>query len=430
MHIPKFPFPTFPSRFTPRHFKRAVQAVAGLIALVTVGIIAIPQTWAGPHRVNALYAFGNATPALGVEGANLPAVDMVPTQGGSGYWVAGSDGSVYAYGDAVFYGSASGISSKSIVGMAVTRTGRGYWLVATDGGVFAFGDARFHGSTGAMKLNSPIVGMSATPTDGGYLLLGQDGGIFAFGDAVFRGSAADLATSSFSSIASTPGGGGYWIIHRGGAVYAFGNAPYLGGANGISRHPIVDLAGIGGSGYLLLAEDGGVFTFGSAKFFGSYDPVPRNATAIAARSTNDGYWVIASIDTPPPVNSGSGRRIVYSNSEQRVWMIEEDGGLYGTHKVSGKRGVPNPGTYSVFSKSSASSAHGGSLTLPYMTRFARGPDLAIGFHGIPLRRNGTPIQSDEELGQYRSAGCVRQNQSDARKLFDWASMGTKVVVLP
>ncbi len=37
----------------------------------------------------------------------------------------------------------------------------GYWLVASDGGVFAFGSAGFYGSTGGMTLNRPIVGMAA-----------------------------------------------------------------------------------------------------------------------------------------------------------------------------------------------------------------------------------------------------------------------------
>ena len=46
------------------------------------------------------------------------------------------------------------------------RTGGGYWLVASDGGIFAFGDAGFYGSTGGVVLNRPIVGMAATP-DGG-----------------------------------------------------------------------------------------------------------------------------------------------------------------------------------------------------------------------------------------------------------------------
>jgi hypothetical protein len=37
----------------------------------------------------------------------------------------------------------------------------GYWLVASDGGVFAYGDAGFFGSHGGKPLNQPIVGMAA-----------------------------------------------------------------------------------------------------------------------------------------------------------------------------------------------------------------------------------------------------------------------------
>ena len=36
----------------------------------------------------------------------------------------------------------------------------GYWLAASDGGIFAFGDARFSGSTGGMRLTSPITGIA------------------------------------------------------------------------------------------------------------------------------------------------------------------------------------------------------------------------------------------------------------------------------
>ena len=46
--------------------------------------------------------------------------------------------------------------------MAATPDGQGYWLVASDGGIFAFGDAAFYGSTGSLALNRPVVGM-ATP---------------------------------------------------------------------------------------------------------------------------------------------------------------------------------------------------------------------------------------------------------------------------
>ena len=54
--------------------------------------------------------------------------------------------------------------NQPIVAMAATPTGDGYWLVESDGGIFSFGDARFFGSTGALRLNQPIVAMAATPT--------------------------------------------------------------------------------------------------------------------------------------------------------------------------------------------------------------------------------------------------------------------------
>jgi len=79
------------------------------------------------------------------------------------------------------------------VGMAATPDGAGYWLVASDGGIFSFGDAPFYGSTGAIRLNEPIVGMHPSPTGHGYWLVASDGGVFSFGDARFFGSAGGIA---------------------------------------------------------------------------------------------------------------------------------------------------------------------------------------------------------------------------------------------
>jgi hypothetical protein len=46
--------------------------------------------------------------------------------------------------------------------MAATNDGGGYWLVASDGGIFNYGDATFYGSTGNVELNKPMVGAAAT----------------------------------------------------------------------------------------------------------------------------------------------------------------------------------------------------------------------------------------------------------------------------
>ena len=50
-------------------------------------------------------------------------------------------------------------------------SGSGYWSVASDGGVFSYGDANFYGSTGSIHLNKPIVGMAPTPSGKGYWLV-------------------------------------------------------------------------------------------------------------------------------------------------------------------------------------------------------------------------------------------------------------------
>jgi len=75
--------------------------------------------------------------------------------------------------------------------MASTPDGKGYWLVASDGGVFSFGDAGFFGSMGGVKLRAPVVGMASTPDGKGYWLVASDGGVFSFA-APFDGSAGKL----------------------------------------------------------------------------------------------------------------------------------------------------------------------------------------------------------------------------------------------
>ena len=78
--------------------------------------------------------------------------------------------------------------AKPIVGMSPTPDGKGYWFVASDGGVFAYGDAHFYGSTGNIRLNQPVTGMMTSPDGRGYTLVANDGGLFCYGDAEFSGS--------------------------------------------------------------------------------------------------------------------------------------------------------------------------------------------------------------------------------------------------
>lgn len=133
---------------------------------------------------------------------------------------------------------------------------------------------------------------------------------------------------------------------------------------------------------------------------------------------------------PVPEDSGEGRRIVYAVRAQRVWLVEADGTIVDSYLVSGRRNMPRPGTYRVYSKSLRTVATHDGITMRFMVRFARNPNgVPIGFHDLPRYANGRPMQTTKQLGTYQSGGCVRQSRAHAIQLYEWAPLGTKVVVL-
>jgi len=133
-----------------------------------------------------------------------------------------------------------------------------------------------------------------------------------------------------------------------------------------------------------------------------------------------------------PGDSGSGRRVVYSESRQRTWLVNEDDQVLTTYAVSGSiYDNLDPGTYEVFSRAEQANSFEGSSTMEYFVRFTRGPTgAAIGFHDIPVSRaTGELVQSAQELGIAKSHGCIRQARKDAQALWDFAPIGTTVVVI-
>ena len=139
-------------------------------------------------------------------------------------------------------GSGARPLNRPVVGMAATPAGRGYWLVASDGGIFSFGDARFFGSTGNLRLNQPVMAMAVTPSGQGYWLIASDGGIFSFGDAVFAGSLPGAGVREQAAAVAAGPGGGYLVATGAGHVYGFGT-PAAGGPAGVgATAPTVSVA--------------------------------------------------------------------------------------------------------------------------------------------------------------------------------------------
>jgi len=242
-----------------------------------------------------IFSFGGA-PFYGSTGSialNKPIVGMAATPDGGGYWLVASDGGIFSYGDAHFYGSTGSIAlNKPVVGMASTPDGKGYWLVASDGGIFSYGDAHFYGSTGGTRLNKPVVGMATTPSGNGYWLVASDGGIFSYGDAQFHGSTGSLVLNRpVIGMITGPSGGGYFLVASDGGIFSFGTAPFYGSLGGQTlKHPIVGATAISdGSGYWFTDSAGLVSNFGAAKYFGSAPPLNRPIVGMADAPGNGAF---------------------------------------------------------------------------------------------------------------------------------------------
>jgi N-acetylmuramoyl-L-alanine amidase len=232
-----------------------------------------------------------------VSNPNAPIVGMAATHDGSGYWLVGSDGGIFSYGNARFFGSTGALRLNApIVGIAATPSGGGYWLVARDGGIFNYGDAGFFGSAGSLHLNAPIVGMAATADGGGYWLVATDGGIFSYGDARFWGSTGGTRLNApVVGMAASPADGGYWLVASDGGIFSYGDSQFYGstGALHLDR-PVVGMAAAPGGGYWLVASDGGIFTYGTALYLGSLGGtvLPSAVVGMAATPSGGGYWLV------------------------------------------------------------------------------------------------------------------------------------------
>ncbi len=221
----------------------------------------------------------------------------IPHTPAPGYWQVGSDGGIFSFGGAQFYGSTGSIRlNRPVVGMAATSDGNGYWLVASDGGVFAYGNAQFYGSTGSITLNKPIVALLPTIDDGGYWLIASDGGVFAYGDAKFYGStASDNLGYPITAAASSFLGAGYWLVDANGQVFNFGDAQNEGQpAYAPGGYRIMGMAATqDSSGYWLASANGNVADFGNAAPYGSMIGTALNAPVVGMASNHDasGYWL-------------------------------------------------------------------------------------------------------------------------------------------
>lgn len=123
-----------------------------------------------------------------------------------------------------------------------------------------------------------------------------------------------------------------------------------------------------------------------------------------------------------PADSGLGTRVVYSLDDDRVWLVGSDGGVKRTFEVAPGSVDPLPGTYAVTSRAAAVTGTDGT-PIEHVVRFTTANDVTIGFSAA---LDGSLPEPDPTV----KTGGIRQTVADGDAMWDFATIGQAVVVIP
>ena len=135
---------------------------------------------------------------------------------------------------------------------------------------------------------------------------------------------------------------------------------------------------------------------------------------------------------PAPVArvAGSGKRIVVSISRQHLWAYNGNREVYSFVASTGLATSPTKqGTFQVLDKIPNAYASQWNLQMPYWLGIYYVGRIENGIHALPILASGQRLWSGY-LGRPVSFGCIVLDTLAARQLYQWADVGTLVVVQP
>ncbi|MFG2310335.1 hypothetical protein ACGFS9_16940 [Streptomyces sp. NPDC048566] len=122
-----------------------------------------------------------------------------------------------------------------------------------------------------------------------------------------------------------------------------------------------------------------------------------------------------------PARSGSGERVVYSTDDDRVWLVGADGKVRRTFKVTPGTVDPAPDTYAVTTRAGAITGSDG-VRIEHLVRFTLVDGVAVGFSAAVDGSTGSPDPG-------KKLGGIRTSRADADAMWEFATVGEKVVVV-
>jgi tetratricopeptide (TPR) repeat protein len=129
--------------------------------------------------------------------------------------------------------------------------------------------------------------------------------------------------------------------------------------------------------------------------------------------------------TPRPIPS---KRIEVDISEQHFYAYESGTLVYSFVCSTGEPGRDTaPGSYQVLDKIPMAYASTWNLKMPYWLGIYWAGTLENGIHALPILPSGQKLW-DGYLGQRVSYGCIILSTEAAKTIYDWAEIGTPVII--
>ncbi|MCA1220122.1 hypothetical protein [Streptomyces sp. 8L] len=126
--------------------------------------------------------------------------------------------------------------------------------------------------------------------------------------------------------------------------------------------------------------------------------------------------------TALPAGSGQGARVVYALKAHRVWLVGDDGASTRTFTVRPSTVDPAAGSYTVTGRTESVIGSDG-VPIEHVVLFAKTDGVVIGFSSA---KDGSTAAPDPA----KKTGGVREKKADGDALWNFATLGSKVVVLP
>ncbi|WP_333768453.1 hypothetical protein [Streptomyces sp. IBSBF 2435] len=125
---------------------------------------------------------------------------------------------------------------------------------------------------------------------------------------------------------------------------------------------------------------------------------------------------------PLPLHSGIGKRVVYSLSGQRVWLVDDGNRVLRTYPVVPGNVAPAKGLHHVFFRRAAG-VGGDGKPVEHTVLFAMTGGVNVGFSAAV---DGSLTKPDPA----KQTAAIRASRADTTALWQMATMGSAIDVMP